>query len=147
MDFDRINALIIAICVGGLEIALACTYRVALPHATQIGLPEVKLGLLPGGGGCVRLPRLIGLLSALPLLLAGSTFNAEKGQRLGIIDHVPTKSQADAADESTAGWYLPFVEPFWRDPSARHFFFNTANKYPQLLSGKLWYRPHTQSKL
>ncbi len=54
--------------------------------AAQLGLPEVKLGLLPGGGGCVRLPRLIGLTAALPLLLTGATVTARKALKLGLVD-------------------------------------------------------------
>src|SRR5207245_8891613 len=57
---------------GGLEFALACRYRVASDHPrTQLGLPEVQLGILPGAGGCQRLPRLIGTRAALDMILAG----------------------------------------------------------------------------
>jgi 3-hydroxyacyl-CoA dehydrogenase/enoyl-CoA hydratase/3-hydroxybutyryl-CoA epimerase len=74
---------------GGLELALACTMRVAAADAsTSIGLPEVKLGILPGWGGTVRLPRLIGLTRALPLLLTGKTLPPKKALRAGIVDEV-----------------------------------------------------------
>ena len=74
---------------GGLEVALACDYRVATPErATSIGLPETQLGILPGWGGCTRLPRLIGLPKALKLILAGSRLNPKKAQKLGIVDSV-----------------------------------------------------------
>ncbi len=70
---------------GGLEIAMTCHYRVATPKA-KLGLPEVKLGILPGAGGTQRLPRLIGAQRALDLILSGDHFSAEKGLELGVID-------------------------------------------------------------
>ena len=74
---------------GGLEFALACHYRVATSHPkTQLGLPEVQLGILPGAGGCQRLPRLIGARAALDMILAGKTERAEKAFRLGIVDEL-----------------------------------------------------------
>jgi 3-hydroxyacyl-CoA dehydrogenase/enoyl-CoA hydratase/3-hydroxybutyryl-CoA epimerase len=74
---------------GGLELALACSMRVAAADASiSIGLPEVKLGILPGWGGTVRLPKLIGLTRALPLLLAGKTLPPNKALRAGIVDEV-----------------------------------------------------------
>jgi len=74
---------------GGLEFALACHYRVASDHAkTQLGLPEVQLGLLPGAGGCQRLPRLIGARAALDLILAGKVERAARAFRLGIVDEL-----------------------------------------------------------
>ena len=66
---------------GGFELALACRYRVAADNASiSIGLPEIKLGLIPGWGGTTRLPRMIGLRRALPILLAGGGFR--HGQHL-----------------------------------------------------------------
>src|SRR5438270_1551259 len=74
---------------GGLELALACTYRVAADDpSANIGLPEVKLGILPGWGGTVRLPRRIGLVKALPLILAGKTMPPKKAKKAGIVDEV-----------------------------------------------------------
>ena len=59
---------------GGLELALACSYRIATDHPkTQLGLPEVQLGLIPGAGGCQRLPRLIGARAALDMILTGKS--------------------------------------------------------------------------
>src|SRR6186713_3303317 len=71
---------------GGLELALACHHRVLLdaPHV-KLGLPEVKLGLLPGGGGTQRLPRLIGTQAAAPLLLEGKELGATEARRLGVV--------------------------------------------------------------
>lgn len=64
---------------GGLELALACDYRVCTEdEVTRLGLPEVMLGLLPGSGGTQRLPRLIGLLPALDLILTGKQLRAKK---------------------------------------------------------------------
>jgi 3-hydroxyacyl-CoA dehydrogenase / enoyl-CoA hydratase / 3-hydroxybutyryl-CoA epimerase len=74
---------------GGLEFALACHYRIATDHPkTQIGLPEIQLGLLPGAGGCQRLPRLIGARAALDIILAGRSERAPKAYRLGIVDEL-----------------------------------------------------------
>src|SRR5207302_588843 len=74
---------------GGLEFALACSYRVATDHPkTQLGLPEVQLGLLPGAGGCQRLPRLIGARAALDIILAGKVERAQKAFRLGVVDEL-----------------------------------------------------------
>jgi len=72
---------------GGLEVALACSARVAsLDAKTKLGLPEVQLGVLPALGGTQRLPRLIGLQSALDLLLTGKQIDAKRAQRLGLVD-------------------------------------------------------------
>ena len=74
---------------GGLELALACHYRVATDHhKTQLGLPEVQLGLIPGAGGCQRLPRLVGVRAALDMILAGKSERAAKALRLGLVDEV-----------------------------------------------------------
>lgn len=72
---------------GGFEIALGCHYRVARADA-KVGLPEVKLGLLPGAGGTQRLPRLIGVQAALPMIMSGDPLGAQKAADLGAIDHV-----------------------------------------------------------
>lgn len=72
---------------GGLELALACHYRVCSDaDITRLGLPEVQLGLLPGSGGTQRLPRLIGLLPSLDLILTGKQLRAKKAKQLGVID-------------------------------------------------------------
>ena len=72
---------------GGFELSLACDYRVATPGA-KLGLPEIKLGLLPGAGGTQRLPRLIGARAALEFMLKGSSISAERALELGIVDEV-----------------------------------------------------------
>ncbi len=72
---------------GGLENALACHYRIAVPSA-KVGLPEVNIGILPGGGGTQRLPRLIGPKAAMELIVSGRHVGAEEAKRLGIIDAI-----------------------------------------------------------
>lgn len=74
---------------GGCELALACHMRVASEHA-KFGLPEVKLGLIPGYGGTQRLPRLIGKARALRLILTGEHVDATEAHRLGLVDCVAT---------------------------------------------------------
>jgi 3-hydroxyacyl-CoA dehydrogenase len=72
---------------GGLEVALGCDYRVAL-DAAKVGLPEVKLGLLPGAGGTQRLPRLVGAKAALDMIVSGNPVKAKDAHALGIVDEV-----------------------------------------------------------
>jgi enoyl-CoA hydratase len=79
---------------GGLELALACDLRVAADTAT-IGLPEVKLGLVPAGGGTQRLTRLIGRGRALRLMLTGELVNGPEAQRLGIVEWSLPDSELD----------------------------------------------------
>ncbi|MBX5484358.1 MAG: fatty acid oxidation complex subunit alpha FadJ [Myxococcaceae bacterium] len=74
---------------GGLEWALACDFRIATDSPkTQLGLPEVQLGLIPGAGGTQRLPRLIGAQAALDLILTGKSLKPNKARRLGVVDEV-----------------------------------------------------------
>eukprot|EP00761_Pharyngomonas_kirbyi_P012719 gb/GECH01012746.1/.p1 GENE.gb/GECH01012746.1/~~gb/GECH01012746.1/.p1 ORF type:complete len:758 (+),score=192.27 gb/GECH01012746.1/:1-2274(+) len=78
---------------GGLEICLACTYRVASrARNVQIGLPETKLGVLPGAGGTVRLPKVIGLQQALQIILPGGAVDPSKAKRLGLVDKLVDSS-------------------------------------------------------
>src|SRR5436305_799582 len=72
---------------GGFELALACHFRVAVP-AARVGLPEVKLGLLPGAGGTQRLPRLVGPEKALQMIVTGEPIGAAEAREEGIIDEV-----------------------------------------------------------
>jgi 3-hydroxyacyl-CoA dehydrogenase len=81
---------------GGLEVALACHARVALP-AVKLGLPEIKLGLIPGAGGTQRLPRLIGAAKAFPMTLSGEPISAGKGLEYGLIDDVVSGDVVAAA--------------------------------------------------
>ena len=74
---------------GGLEFALACDHRIAMnTRATRLGLPEVQLGLIPGWGGTQRLPKLVGLLAALPLILQGKKLAAIAASKIGLVDAV-----------------------------------------------------------
>jgi len=72
---------------GGLELALACHYRVAAPKS-QVGLPEVKLGILPGSGGTQRLPRIVPMAEAVRLMTTGAMLPAEKAKEYGLIDEI-----------------------------------------------------------
>ncbi|HEV7357106.1 MAG TPA: 3-hydroxyacyl-CoA dehydrogenase NAD-binding domain-containing protein [Steroidobacteraceae bacterium] len=72
---------------GGLEVALGCHYRVAIASA-KVGLPEVKLGLLPGAGGTQRLPRLIGIHAALGMIVSGEPVGATQAAKAGVIDKI-----------------------------------------------------------
>jgi 3-hydroxyacyl-CoA dehydrogenase / enoyl-CoA hydratase / 3-hydroxybutyryl-CoA epimerase len=74
---------------GGLEAALACHYRVATSHPkTSLGLPEVQLGIIPGAGGCNRLPRLVGLRAALDMILTAKNVRADRALKMGLVDEV-----------------------------------------------------------
>lgn len=86
---------------GGLELALACHYRVCTDaDITQLGLPEVQLGLLPGSGGTQRLPRLIGIQQAMKMMLTGSPARAKQAKKYGIVDDmVPQSILFDVAVE------------------------------------------------
>ncbi len=86
---------------GGLELALACHYRIAIDAPkTKLGLPEVKLGLLPGGGGTQRLPRLVGIQSALELMTQGKALNPVAAKDMGLIDAIAT-DKADMLKQAT----------------------------------------------
>ncbi len=72
---------------GGCEIALGCNYRIAVP-AAKIGLPEVKIGILPGAGGTQRLPRVVGVEEALPIIVTGNPIPASKAEAIGLVDKI-----------------------------------------------------------
>jgi enoyl-CoA hydratase/carnithine racemase len=72
---------------GGCETAMACTIRIAVENA-KFGQPEVKLGLVPGGGGTQRLPRLVGKGRALQLILSGEMINAQEAHRIGLVNEI-----------------------------------------------------------
>ncbi len=83
-------AVINGACLGGgLELALACKYRVAIANPkTQLGLPEVNLGIIPGFGGTQRLPKLVGLPEALKIILSGKAVDARKALKIGLVDEL-----------------------------------------------------------
>ncbi len=94
---------------GGVEIALACHYRVAAKDA-RLGLPEVKLGLLPGGGGTQRLPRLVGAKAALDIIASGAQVPAPVAKKAGFVDEIADGDHVAAAiafARSKAGDGLP----------------------------------------
>mgnify|MGYP003694379363 CR=1 FL=1 len=84
---------------GGLELALACRYRVVVDEpGTRLGLPEVMLGIVPGWGGMKRLPRLAGAPAALDLMLTGRTIDARRAKRIGVADEcVPARIMENTA--------------------------------------------------
>ena len=77
---------------GGFEMALMCHYRVAVPSA-KFGLPEIKLGLIPGAGGTQRLPRLTGVEKALNIILSGAPFSAQEALQWGVVDALVEEGQ------------------------------------------------------
>ncbi len=120
---------------GGLELALACHSRVcSLDDKTQLGLPEVQLGLLPGSGGTQRLPRLIGLPNALDLMLTGRSVRAKQALRMGLVDDaVPYSILLQAAIERVqqgvkARPPLPYLTRLASGPLARELLFKTVRK-------------------
>lgn len=97
---------------GGLELALACTFRVA-SRRSRMGLPEIKLGLIPGYGGTQRLPRVIGEARALEMILTGRTVEATEAERIGLVNRLfdgdPLEAALAFAGEFT-GHGLPALE-------------------------------------
>lgn len=137
---DRLEALpfptvavINGFCLGGgLEVALACRYRVALDDdKTLIGLPEVKLGIQPGWGGTVRLPKLIGAVQAMQIILPGAAVPARKAAKIGMVDAaVPERELLRAAK------YYALRTPSPHRPKGLAAFSNNALVRPLL--GKIF---------
>lgn len=99
---DNTVCCINGLCLGGgLELALACNYRIAT-ISSKLGLPEVTLGIIPGWGGTVRLPKLIGQASSLEMMLSGRTQSAKNAKRLGLIDDIVVPRQLNNAGK----WFL-----------------------------------------
>ncbi|MGK3129066.1 fatty acid oxidation complex subunit alpha FadJ [Pantoea sp. C8B4] len=93
LPFPVVAAIHGACLGGGLELALACSARICtLDDKTRLGLPEVQLGLLPGSGGTQRLPKLIGVPQALPLILSGKQLRAKQALKLGVVDDAVPQS-------------------------------------------------------
>jgi 3-hydroxyacyl-CoA dehydrogenase/enoyl-CoA hydratase/3-hydroxybutyryl-CoA epimerase len=97
---------------GGLEMALATRYRLATDASvTQLGFPEVQLGIIPAAGGCIRLPRLVGASAALDMILTGRPVRAAQALRLGLVDDVVPpailRATATAAAKRLAGGWQP----------------------------------------
>jgi 3-hydroxyacyl-CoA dehydrogenase/enoyl-CoA hydratase/3-hydroxybutyryl-CoA epimerase len=87
---------------GGWELALCTHHRIALNKGVILGLPEVTLGLLPGGGGVIRMMRLLGVQAAMPFLLEGKQFKPEQGLELGLINQIVDSPEAML--ESAVNW-------------------------------------------
>lgn len=109
--FNRLESLELPVvaaingpCLGaGLELALACSYRICTESsATKLGLPEVQLGVLPGGGGTQRLPRLVGIATSLDLMLTGKQLNGKRAKKIGLVDEVVPRSNLTKAAEKAA---------------------------------------------
>ena len=77
---------------GGFEVALTAHYRIAVPSA-KCGLPEIKLGLIPGAGGTQRLPRLVGVEKALDVILSGTPFGAREAKEWGVVDELAEEGE------------------------------------------------------
>lgn len=86
---------------GGLELAIACTFRI-MARSAKIGLPEVKLGIIPGAGGTQRLPRLIGSSQAAEMILTGDIVDADRALRLGIANRIVPDAEVIQAAETMA---------------------------------------------
>jgi enoyl-CoA hydratase/carnithine racemase len=99
-------------CVGGgLEVALAADLRVARRGAGRMGLPEINLGVLPGTGGTQRLARLVGKPRAIELMTTGELFDFERGQELGLVNHVFEADTAAAFMEQALAYARRFTTP------------------------------------
>jgi 3-hydroxyacyl-CoA dehydrogenase/enoyl-CoA hydratase/3-hydroxybutyryl-CoA epimerase len=99
---------------GGLELALACHYRIAIDNPkSKLGFPEVTLGLIPGGGGVTRLTRMLGLQEAIPYMMEGKQINPVEGKAFGIIDQLA--SDQDDMIEKAKAWIRdnPKAEQVW----------------------------------
>jgi enoyl-CoA hydratase len=105
---------------GGMELALACTFRLATKNA-KMGTPEIKLGLIPGYGGTQRLPRVVGEARALEMVMTGRTVDAEEALRIGLVNRL-VEGDAVAAGMAFArefsGYSLPVLQ-FARDAVKR----------------------------
>jgi len=111
-------AAIDGICLGGgAELAPACTYRIASDRPeTKIGFPEVRLGIIPGWGGTTRLPRLVGLRTAIEMIVTGKTITAKRALRIGFVDEVVP---APILDERTRRFAWERIDRGPRRPEAR----------------------------
>ena len=99
-------------CVGGgLELAMACDLRIARAGAGKAGLPEVKLGVLPGTGGTQRLVRAVGKSKAIELMAVGATFGHDKAHELGLIDHLWEAESHEDFHAKVREWAGQFVPP------------------------------------
>jgi 3-hydroxyacyl-CoA dehydrogenase/enoyl-CoA hydratase/3-hydroxybutyryl-CoA epimerase len=116
-------ALVRGFCMGGgLELAIACRYRIAVDEpGTRFALPEVMLGILPGWGGVLRLPKLVGPQAALDMMMTGRSVDARRAKKIGLVDaSVPPRVMENAARimllEAPPPRRLPFVQRLMNGP-------------------------------
>ena len=135
LPFPVVAAIHGACLGGGLELVLACDARIcSLDDKTRLGLPEVQLGLLPGSGGTQRLPRLIGVQQALPLILTGKTLRAKQARKLGVVDDaVPQAILLETAiarvkKGKVSGRTLPLRDRLLHGPIGRQALFALASR-------------------
>jgi 3-hydroxyacyl-CoA dehydrogenase/enoyl-CoA hydratase/3-hydroxybutyryl-CoA epimerase len=128
-------ALVNGFCMGGgVELALACRYRVAVDQpGTRFALPEVMLGIMPAWGGIMRLPRLVGPSAGLDMLLTGRAVDARRAKRMGLVDAaVPPRIQDNTARmmvlEAPHPRKLPLLQRLMSTPPARQFVAAMARK-------------------
>ena len=115
LPYPTVAAINGACLGGGTELALACDFRLMSDsRKAQIGLPEVKLGIFPAWGGCTRLPRVVGLVAALDLILTGKSLDARRARRIGLVDEAVPAAIFDEWSRSFARSKLGA-----RKPSAR----------------------------
>ena len=99
-------------CVGGgLEVAMAADIRIARKAAGKMGLPEVSLGVLPGTGGTQRMARIVGKSRAIELMTTGELFDFERGEQLGLINHIYEADTHDAFMEQVMDYARKFTLP------------------------------------
>ena len=145
---------------GGLELALSCDYRVASHGSvTKLGLPEVKLGLLPGAGGTQRLPRLIGMITALDLITTGKEVAAKKALKLGLVDAICapqrllsvatefTDSKTRRKKRRKKSWLQKLIPlALERNPLGRKFVYKKAKKAIEKQTKGFYPAPHLALK-
>lgn len=119
-------ALVNGFCMGGgLELALACRYRIAVDQpGTRFALPEVMLGILPGWGGVMRLPRVVGPTAALDMMMTGRSVDVRRAKRMGLVDaSVPPRVMENSARmmalEAPAPRKLPFLQSLMNSGALR----------------------------
>jgi 3-hydroxyacyl-CoA dehydrogenase len=127
---------------GGLELAMSAHYRCAMP-GTRLGLPEVKLGLLPGAGGTQRLPRLVGVEAALDIITGGAPITAQHGKDIGLIDELLNGDLETAAFDYAAALVAGGAQPRptgalkAQAPSNADFFADYRNKIARKTRGQI----------
>jgi len=128
-------ALVNGFCMGGgLELALACRYRIGVDQpGTRFALPEVMLGILPGWGGVMRLPRVLGPTAALDMMMTGRSVDARRAKRMGLVDaSVPPRVMENSARmmalEAPAPRKLPFLQSLMNSAALRGIIASMARR-------------------